>query len=209
METGQKPQPQTFDLVAGNVCLDFINTLDDRFSDHPKELLATYGDLVRFGVESRVIGSKEASQFVRRAHAAKDQGRAVLRKAIELREALHGVFSAVARHRRAEARSLSALNEFIQESAAHTKLVEKSESFQWQMDFTSSLESVVWAIARAAGELLASAQLQYVRMCSSPTCLWFFLDTSKSHQRRWCDMKLCGNREKARKFYKKRKNKSA
>jgi predicted RNA-binding Zn ribbon-like protein len=27
-----------------------------------------------------------------------------------------------------------------------------------------------------------------------------FLDTSRNHTRRWCDMKVCGNRMKARRF---------
>jgi len=31
-------------------------------------------------------------------------------------------------------------------------------------------------------------------------CRWLFLDTSKNHTRRWCDMKVCGNRIKARRF---------
>ena len=34
-----------FELIAGNVALDFVNTLDDR-PTQPKELLATYADLL-------------------------------------------------------------------------------------------------------------------------------------------------------------------
>src|SRR5271165_2027598 len=44
-------RPPRFDLIAGNVALDFVNTLDDRHSDDrhikPKELLETYLDLAR------------------------------------------------------------------------------------------------------------------------------------------------------------------
>ena len=53
-----------------------------------------------------------------------------------------------------------------------------------------------WPIARSAADLLASDQLAYVRACSSKVCEWFFLDTSKNHHRRWCDMTRCGNRAK-------------
>ena len=31
-------------------------------------------------------------------------------------------------------------------------------------------------------------------------CSWLFLDMSKNRSRRWCDMKVCGNRAKARRF---------
>jgi predicted RNA-binding Zn ribbon-like protein len=39
-----------------------------------------------------------------------------------------------------------------------------------------------------------------VRTCGVDTCRWLFLDTSKNHTRRWCNMKVCGNRVKARRF---------
>ncbi|MCI0410541.1 MAG: CGNR zinc finger domain-containing protein [Acidobacteria bacterium] len=33
-----------------------------------------------------------------------------------------------------------------------------------------------------------------------------FLDRSKRGNRRWCDMTVCGNRAKARRFYLRKKN---
>ena len=60
-------------------------------------------------------------------------------------------------------------------------------------------------IVRAAADLLASSDVALVRACSSPTCQWLFLDTSKNHHRRWCSMKQCGNRAKVRRFYAKKK----
>jgi predicted RNA-binding Zn ribbon-like protein len=55
-------------------------------------------------------------------------------------------------------------------------------------------------LAQAASELMASTALDRLRACGSETCRWLFLDTSKNHTRRWCDMKICGNRMKARRF---------
>jgi hypothetical protein len=43
--------------MGGPVCLDFINTLDDRFSSEPKELLKSYIDLARFGEDTGIICS--------------------------------------------------------------------------------------------------------------------------------------------------------
>jgi len=48
----------------------------------------------------------------------------------------------------------------------------------------------------------------YVRACASKTCQWFFLDTSKNHRRRWCDMTKCGNRAKFQRFYSRKKEAS-
>ena len=63
------------------------------------------------------------------------------------------------------------------------------------------LESALWPIARAAADLLLSDELQHLRMCASDDCAWLFIDRTKNHRRRWCDMKTCGNRVKARRHY--------
>jgi predicted RNA-binding Zn ribbon-like protein len=52
---------------------------------------------------------------------------------------------------------------------------------------------------------MTSEAVDRVHSCHDPECRWLFLDTSKNHTRRWCDMKLCGNRMKARRFKAQRK----
>jgi predicted RNA-binding Zn ribbon-like protein len=69
----------------------------------------------------------------------------------------------------------------------------------------NQFDSMLWLISRAAADLLVSDQLPYVRACFSKTCEWFFLDTSKNHHRRWCDMTRCGNRAKVQRFYERQK----
>jgi len=59
-----------------------------------------------------------------------------------------------------------------------------------------SLEAILWPIAGSAGELLTSDDLGRVRQCGGKTCRWMFVDRSKNRSRRWCDMKVCGNRPK-------------
>jgi predicted RNA-binding Zn ribbon-like protein len=44
-----------------------------------------------------------------------------------------------------------------------------------------------------------------VKVC--PACHWLFLDRSKNQSRRWCDMKVCGNRAKAQQHYESKKQK--
>jgi predicted RNA-binding Zn ribbon-like protein len=62
------------------------------------------------------------------------------------------------------------------------------------------LELPLWILARSAADLLTSEQHAYVRQCASEECTWLFIDRSKNHSRRWCDMGDCGNREKARRL---------
>ena len=94
----------------------------------------------------------------------------------------------------------------VQPKNAEGKIPEADGRLEWRFEpMTSSLSAMLRPIARAAADLLTSSDLALVRTCASPTCRWFFLDTSKNHHRRWCSMKQCGNRAKVRRFYAKKK----
>ena len=41
----QTPEGFRFELSGGDVGLDFVNTMDSRPTEHPKELLPRYADL--------------------------------------------------------------------------------------------------------------------------------------------------------------------
>src|SRR5260370_1112079 len=50
-----------FDLCAGHPALDFVNSLDNRFrQDGPVELLTSYGNLLRFMAETRLLSTQQA-----------------------------------------------------------------------------------------------------------------------------------------------------
>ena len=199
-ETISRRRPPRFDLIAGSVCLDFVNTLDDRHIK-PKELLEHYSDLVRFGEDASLLEPGQADRLIKRSAIAPAAAEKALRRAIELREAIHDVFWAIMNKRRAPALALATLNTEAQAAAQHLRLVPIDNGFEWRFDDPSDFDSLLWQIARSAADLLASDQLSFVRACSSKECEWFFLDTSKNHHRRWCDMKRCGNRAKVRTFY--------
>ena len=194
----------SFDLIAGNVCLDFVNTLDDRHIK-PKELLGTYDDFLRFGEDAALLEASPGERLSKRSHTEPDRAQDALRRARELRESIHDVFWAIIEKRRVPSEALAKLNREIQISAEHLCLAPADGRFQWRFDDLSDFDALRWKIARSAGDLLASDQLPFVRACSSKDCEWFFLDTSKNHRRRWCDMKRCGNRAKVRRFYAKKR----
>lgn len=53
--------------------------------------------------------------------------------------------------------------------------------------------------ALSALRLAADPPLERLRICGH--CGWLFIDRSKNRSRMWCDMAVCGNREKARRHY--------
>jgi predicted RNA-binding Zn ribbon-like protein len=205
-ETGRtaRRRPPRFDLIAGSVCLDFVNTLDDRYIK-PKELLETYIDLARFGEDTGVLTASQVDRLFERSYVNPERAQQVLLLGRELREAIHDVFWAIINKREVPGLALAKLNNFVQTALGHMRLVPAKDGFEWTFDEVLDFDSVLWPIARSAADLLASEQLAYVRACSSKVCEWFFLDTSKNHHRRWCDMTRCGNRAKVQRFYARKK----
>ena len=63
-----------------------------------------------------------------------------------------------------------------------------------------SLES---STARSVLGLLSGPDRERIRICGN--CGWLFLDRSKNRSRIWCDMAVCGNRQKAAKHYQRKK----
>lgn len=202
----ERRRPPRFELIAGLVCLDFMNTLDDRFSGEPKELLKSYIDLARFGEDSGILDPLEVDRLFAGSQMSPEPARRALRAAIQLREVMFAVFWAVVNKKPVPLAELGTLNQYVQVAAEHSRLVPAHGHFEWQFDPAgNNFEAPLWPIARSAADLLASDQLAFVRACASKTCLWLFLDTSKNHRRRWCDMTKCGNRAKFRRFYSRKK----
>jgi predicted RNA-binding Zn ribbon-like protein len=67
----------------------------------------------------------------------------------------------------------------------------------------SEKDSLEAATAHSALRLLDAATAERMKICGH--CGWLFLDRSKNRSRAWCDMAVCGNREKARRHYKRQR----
>ncbi len=192
------------------MALDFVNTLDDRFSDSPKELLKDYVDLARFGEDTGTLTGQQFDGFMRRRMLYPEDAQRALTSAIQLREAISDIFYALVRKKPVPSSSLIILNQHVQEALQHLELVPGKARFEWKFDtWSEDLSAPLWPIARDAAELLASERVNFVRPCASKTCEWLFIDESKNHRRRWCDMTKCGNRSKAKRFYTRSKNSAA
>ncbi len=201
-ETLKRRREPRFELVAGAVCLDFVNTLDDRFMPEKKELLKHYVDLARFAEDTGILKDQQVDRLMTKSMQYPEEAQRALSSAIRLREAISEIFYALARKKPVPAAALAILNGQVQEAAQHLVLMAGKHRFEWKFEADNSdLFAPLWPIARDAAELLASERVEYVRACASKVCEWVFLDESKNHRRRWCDMTKCGNRAKVRRFY--------
>jgi predicted RNA-binding Zn ribbon-like protein len=190
-----------FQLVAGSVALDFANTLDNRGREDQKELLPGYTELLAFALQSGLLSAQLSHKLQARAAREPQTAARIVERARIFREAFNRIVTAIANAARVPPADLDIVNSEIALAAARTRLQPAEDTFKplWAGDVDDSYR-VLWLIVREAAALLTSGQLDRIRLCEADTCRWAFLDTSRNRTRRWCDMKICGNREKVRRF---------
>ena len=183
-----------------------MNTVNHRRSDHPEELLVSYDALVQWAVEAGAIPGKRAAHLRTLAKGSPARAQATMRDAIRLRDELYELFLAIAEHRTNQETGFAELNRVLQRAAQHAELMRDSPQFRWEwISPDEHLDSILWLVARSAADLLTSENVAFIGECASIDCGWVFVDTTKNHRRRWCDMRVCGNRDKARRYYQRKK----
>jgi predicted RNA-binding Zn ribbon-like protein len=200
-----------FELCGGHPALDFVNSLDDRFDpETSKDLLTDYAVLLRFAGEAGLLNQAHARGLARSVSSS--AAAKVLRSARELREAMAAVLYAQADERVPTAAGIETLERRLHEAERPGHLAwvaagpgtHASLQWHWDDEQVKAAGFPVWLIAQSASQLLLSDALGRVRACEADSCRWLFLDSSKNHTRRWCNMKVCGNRAKARRFQERR-----
>lgn len=196
-----------FEYTGGNFCLDFANTVNNRTDvERQKDLLTDYARLLQWGEESGAVSKKTGDHLQQLAAEAPGNAQSALRSAIQLRDVIYDIFSSVAQRRGIPSTALAILNKAVQRASEHAQIVHGNRHFAWEWILPErSLDAITWPVVRAAADLLTSQDLALVRQCASADCAWLFLDKTKNHRRRWCDMKTCGNRNKARRYYQRQK----
>ncbi len=181
-------------LIAGRLALDFANLI-------PEAHDLSWREFVAFLVNARVVSVDRGQRLeaLERSEPLAVDG--VLLKILRLRECLRAVFSAVEERRDFPKAWVAPINEILRVTEGHDELVPYEEL--WRLEFIareSGLEWLLAAIARSAAELIVEGERAPVKRCANQECRLFFYDDSRTRQRRWCSMAVCGNRHKVAAF---------
>ena len=182
------------ELVAGRLALDFANL-------SPSAHDLSWDEFVRFLVDARLVSEDRAARLrplVRNEPHAVD---AVLLRILRLRESLRALFASLVSKEAYPTSWVEPVNEILRITEGHDELVTLNGG--WTLQFVAregGLEWLLAAIARSAAELLVEGPRAPIRRCANPACRLFFYDDSRTHRRRWCSMKVCGNRHKVSAF---------
>lgn len=185
-------------LIAGELCLDFSNTLYGH-TDVIHEYLFDYRDLVLWSRHVGILPEQKAESLLSNWEQAPAESEAVFRQAIRLRETLFRIFAGLAHGKSPLEDDVAQLNRFWLESQAHSRLVKTDDCFALEWEAGDAFDALLWPITRSAVELLTSDEMKYVKQCGR--CDWLFVDRSRNHKRRWCSMSACGNRVKMARRY--------
>ncbi len=203
-----------FNLCGGHPALDLVNSLDYRFSDRERlDLLTSYDDLLRFVEQTQLLDGRQIRELAKAADPA--IAARILRSAKELREAIAGIFYAYVDDRAPTADQIRILEKNLgyanrRRELRWTKPMRGERAgLKWSWGSSErEPELPLWVLAQSAARLLMSDTMDRVHACAHESCRWLFVDTSKNGTRRWCQMRLCGNRMKARRFQARRASES-
>jgi predicted RNA-binding Zn ribbon-like protein len=171
-----------FPLVGGRVALNFVGTLGKRRTEK-LERIRTPEDLARW-VELAGLGSISADA-------------ADLEAARVLREALYALTMAALGQGPLRKADVELVNSSAARETPAPSLAIRSKALR-RRDPQPTASAVLAAVARDGIDLLTGPDAGSIRECEDPTCTLLFVDTSRSHRRRWCSMNACGARAKMR-----------
>jgi predicted RNA-binding Zn ribbon-like protein len=198
-------QPRLHNPCGAHLALDFVNSIGRTPGRRVNERLVDYAALLRWSSEAESLTPARARRLGRVAGDKPAVAAKALERALALREAIFEVFSADAHGKAPPPAELARLNSELESALAHARVERSAAGFAWAWAFDDEPDAPLWPIARAAAELLVSPERRLVRECASETCLWLFVDRTRNHGRRWCEMKGCGNLSKVRRHRKRRR----
>lgn len=196
-------------LRGGYLALDFANTVHDFNAETERDEVVDYGALVTWSERTGILSGAEARELHEEGRRHPRKAESVLGEARDLRRKIYETFAAIARGETPKPSLLRSLEREWASAMTHATLVARPAGVAWTWGNSGALDRMLWPIVGSAVELVTSPDAARVRQCDANDCTWLFLDKTKNKSRRWCDMDSCGNREKARRHYRKRRGSHA
>lgn len=184
----------TFGFLAGDPALDLVNTVHWRRDDALRfDALVSYRHLLRWGRLAGLLDAAEEERLAAAAGQDPEGGARVLADVVTVREAIHA--AALGR-----SDSATELSTAFARAQGRAVLAHDLGGWRWT-DTAVDLQTPLDRVARAAVALLTATPPPAVSECADEACGWLFVDTSRRGNRLWCSAAGCGDRNRARRYY--------
>jgi predicted RNA-binding Zn ribbon-like protein len=185
-----------FQFIAGNLALDLVNTVAFRADVARRQDHLQRAEDVRRWASQAQLPDEVTAEWSRRV------GASAVRHIREVREQLFAVFHAIAVDDPIPADGLARIGTALHVCSARRRLSTDGDDVRWRWRASArSTDHLLYPVLTAAIDLLISGSRGVIRQCEGTGCGWLFLDRSNARKRRWCSMADCGNRNKARNYY--------
>jgi predicted RNA-binding Zn ribbon-like protein len=181
-------------LFLGNqLTLDLLNTRPAPAGEHV-ELLSDFSALLQWFQAAELVSPSQAA-YLQRHWGKSARAQKTLTAIRELRESLRREILCWERGGAIHPSAMRELNLLMARHPMRSKLKMRASRLVSEMWFEARQpEDLLAPLAHSAATLFANVGCSRVRKCAH--CVAHFHDTSKKGTRRWCSMRLCGNRLK-------------
>ena len=195
----QKEKFEDLKTLGKQKAIDFINTVDWRGREHPKEYIKNYTDLIDWADHTELIDQTKAVTLREKASNDPLGASEIHQRTITFREAAYRTLYQISINDNPDTEDKSLIEVEMRKMYSQTRLDLSGNKLD--LIDEENLDHILSIIVKETIELLTSDEVARVKRCQSDECGWLFIDTSKNNSRKWCRMKSCGNRAKARRHY--------
>lgn len=180
-----------FPLISGNLSLDLVNTeLVSR--GQRQDLLLTERDVLDW---LAVIKGKNSYWDNQLSLKIKERIQQVFVEILEMRTILRKQFESIADGNKIPDEFIAFLENKIEKSPFTYKLMDQKIV---PIPVGEAEDILLSYIAFDTLTLIEENRLSSLKRCSNDDCVLLFID--ESGRRKWCSMKICGNRKKVARF---------
>ncbi len=191
-----------FLFVGDQLAIDFVNTWlapDGGALD----LLPDWPALVRWFVAAGLVGKAGAQRLVADWAGTPEADRTV-RTLVDFRHEIRTAVSRIAAGRAPAGAVVSTVNRHLSAHPLRMQIRDSAGRLQRAPVLDAARpDDLIAPLADAAARLLVDAEPARVRQCEG--CVGYFYDASKGGLRRWCSMRMCGNRAKVARYAERRR----
>jgi len=197
-----RPYISKLPFLAGNLSLDYVNTIHDRHEEPIRNLLHSYLDLVTWVYFADAINNSQKERLLQMGWENQQDANRVYTDSLQLREAFYDFVFNMINRKEVSPASMQLIKNWIYKTFSNIELIQSNDGFSldWNIE-NIGIESILWPIVRSFADLVTTVDRNRLKQCSN--CGYLFVDNSKNKSRRWCSMEICGNRVKARRHAKK------
>lgn len=201
----RNPKIDEMRLDGGVLCLDFVNTVPDRFDGSNRDHLSNFNDLIYWARKVGILDKAAFAALEKAGQVNERKARDFFTEALGIRDLIYWIFRAIALKQKVRPADIGTLNKLTSKYFQFLEVVFQKDRFKEEWNSPPGhFYAVTGPIVKSAHQLLLSDTLIRIKEC--PNCGWLFLDTTKNGKRKWCSMEDCGSSAKALAWYYRQKN---